>query len=196
MIHHIWFILMSASVLYGAVRGAGKGVLEAALNGCAKALTVTVELCAGYLFFCGLMQIARALRVEHGMQKLLSPILCRLMPHIQLPETRGAVALNLSMNVLGMGNAATPAGLEAMRCMAKEGVRQPLMRHDMEMLLILNATSLQLLPTTVLAMRVSAGSADVNAVLIPTIACTAFSTLTGVLCGLLCRKWKESRYVC
>lgn len=194
MIHLIWFAMMLLSVLFGMSTGGCNRMLEAAVAGCAKALSVTLELCAGYLFFCGLMEIAKALKVEKGMQKLLSPLLHKLMPNLQKDQTRGAVALNLSMNVLGMGNAATPAGLEAMRCMAQEQVVCPGVRHDMEMLLILNATSLQLLPTTVLALRMAAGSADVNAVLLPTIACTAFSTVTGVACGLLCRKWEEYRY--
>ena len=196
MIHQIWFTMMGCSILCALYRGGAELVLEAALSGCAKALSVTLELCAGYLFFCGLMEIAKALKAEQGMQKLLSPLLGRLMPHLQKPETRGAVALNLSMNVLGMGNAATPAGLHAMRLMAKERERLPAVWHDMEMLLILNATSLQLLPTTVLTLRMAAGSANVNAVLLPTIACTAFSTVTGVLFGLLCRKWEENRHGC
>lgn len=194
MIHLMWFTMMASSILFGLVQGEGNQILEAALDGCGKALSVTLELCAGYLFFCGLMEVARALEAEQGMQKILSPVLGRLMPHLRRPETRGAVALNLSMNVLGMGNAATPAGLQAMRLMAQERALNPRVRHDMEMLLILNATSLQLLPTTVLALRMADGSANVNAVLLPTIACTAFSTVTGVLCGLLCRRWEERRH--
>jgi len=194
MIHQMWFIMMAASVVCGMVQGAGGRMLDAALGGCAKAVSVTVELGAGYLFFCGLMAIARSMQAEQRMQKLLSPLLRRLMPHLQNAETRGAVAVNLSMNVLGMGNAATPAGLQAMRLMAKERELRPWVRHDMEMMLILNATSLQLLPTTVLALRTAAGSVNVNAVLIPTIACTAFSTLTGVFCGMLCRRWEERRH--
>ncbi len=194
MLHLMWFVMVCSSVLYGLVRGEGGRLLEAALNGTGRAISVTLELCAGYLFFCGMMEIARALRAEKGVQKLLSPLLGRLMPHLQKPETCGAVAVNLSMNVLGMGNAATPAGLQAMRLMAQEHAVCPAVRHDMEMLLILNATSLQLLPTTVLTLRMAAGSADANAVLGPTIACTAFSTVTGVLCGLLCRKWEENRH--
>lgn len=194
MLHLIWFTMVSTSVLYGLVQGKGEQLLKAALSGCGKAISVTLELCAGYLFFCGMMEIAKAYKTEQGMQKLLSPVLSKLMPHLQKPETRGAVALNLSMNVLGIGNAATPAGLQAIRLMAQERELAPCVMHDMEMLLILNATSLQLLPTTVLALRMAAGSADANAVLLPIIACTTFSTVTGVVCGLLCRRWKEYKH--
>ena len=102
--------------------------------------------------------------------------------------------MNLSMNVLGLGNAATPMGLEAMRHLAAEQALQPAIRHDRNMLLILNATSLQLLPTTVLTLRAAAGSADVNAVVLPTVLCTAFSTVVGVLLGLMCRRWEERKH--
>ncbi len=194
MIHHIWFIMIASSVVYGCVHGAGGQLLEAALLGSGKALSLTVELCGGYLFFCGLMEIAKASGAQRGLQRLLSPLLQKLMPHVQTPEARGAIALNLAMNVLGMGNAATPMGLEAMRRMDTERALHPPVKHDMEMLLILNATSLQLLPTTVLTLRAAAGSANVNAILLPTIACTALSTLTGVAAGLVCRRWEERKH--
>ena len=193
MIHLIWFMMVAGSMLYSCLNGSGGAVLQTALAGCEKALSLRLELSGGYLLFCGLMEIARALRVEQGLTYLFSPVLKKLMPNVKTPETGGAVALNLAMNVLGMGNAATPAGLEAMRHMEAERKLRPDVRHDMEMLLILNATSLQLLPTTVLTLRTAAGSADANAVLLPTIACTACSTLTGVVCGLLCRWWKGRR---
>lgn len=170
-------------------------MLPAALNGTGRAVAVTLQLCSGYLLFCGLMEIARALQAEKGIRRLLGPIMKRLMPDVRKEETRNAVAMNLSMNILGLGNAATPMGLEAMRRMEEEQLVDPSVRHDMNMLLILNATSLQLLPTTVLTLRTAAGSADANAILLPTIVCTAFSTLVGAALGVICRRWEERRRV-
>jgi len=181
-------MMMAASIAYGCIDGMGGEMLTAALDGCGKALSLTLELCAGYLLFCGLMEIAQALRAHRGIMVLLRPVLKKVMPEVRSDETGGAVALNLAMNVLGLGNAATPAGLDAMRRMENERRLHPGMWHDMQMLLIMNATSIQLLPTTVLTMRTAAGSANVNAVLVPTLICTAFSTLTGVGLGMLCRR--------
>jgi len=194
MIHHIWFLMMAISIIYGCVQEGGKGVLEAALGGCGNAVSLTLELCGGYMFFCGLMEIAAALRAEKGLTNLFSPVMKKLLPNIRTQETSRAVTLNLAMNVLGMGNAATPAGLEAMRCMEAEHCLRPAVSHDMEMFLILNATSLQLLPTTVLTLRTAAGSSDANAILLPTILCTAFSTITGIACGLICRFVEEQKH--
>lgn len=162
--------------------------MSAALQGGENAIALTLRLGAGYMFFCGLMEIAKELHVQSGLEKLIRPLMMRLMPDVQKSETREAITMNLSMNLLGVGNAATPAGIEAVRLMDQEGARQ-----DLYLFLILNATSIQLLPTTVLTLRTAAGSADVNAVLLPTFLCTAFSTLVGVTAGLLCRKKEGKR---
>lgn len=193
MLQFIWCAMVVASIVYGSLGRMGEGVLEAALSGCGKALSLTLQLCAGYMFFCGLMEIVRALKGERMIQRLMRPALGRLMPGLKKEETLGTVALNLSMNVLGLGNAATPMGLEAMRRMDAESALCPDVKHDMYMLLILNATSLQLLPTTVLTLRVAAGSVNANAVLLPTMLCTAFSTIVGAALGMICRRWEERR---
>ncbi len=194
MLQWVWFAMVAGSVLYSCLTGNAGKTVEAALDGCQKAIALTLQLGAGYLLFCGLMEIARAAKADKGLERLLKPVLKHLMPRTKTDEARSAAALNLSMNILGLGNAATPMGLEAMRRMeAEEGVCSGV-KHDMYMLLILNATSLQLLPTTVLTLRAAAGSADVNAVLMPTLLCTAFSTLVGTALGLICRRWEERRH--
>ncbi len=190
----LWLWMMGGSVLYACLTGRAAQVLEAALNGSGQAIDLTLRLGAGYLFFGGLMEIAREAGVTRVMEKWLTPVLKRLMPHMK--GASEMVALNLSMNVMGLGNAATPAGLEAMRRLDDERRANPNVRHDMYLFLILNATSLQLLPTTVLTLRAAAGSADANAVLIPTIACTAFSTLVGIACGLIAKRMEEKRHAC
>lgn len=189
MLHLIWFMMMYLSAACAVLGGRGGEVAAAALNGTEKAIGVTVQLGAGYLLFCGLLEIAAALRAERWIQRAFHPLLRRVMPGIRRAETYEAVSLNLSLNLLGVGNAATPAGLEAMKRMEAERERNGSVGHDMNMLLILNATGLQLLPTTVIALRAAAGSADVNAVVGPVMLCTAFSTLVGVGAGLLCRRW-------
>lgn len=155
-------------------------------------MTLTMELCGGYMFFCGLIEIARELHTERALARVMSFPLKKLMPNIHGTEAEGAVVMNIAMNMMGMGNASTPVGLEAMKKMATERALRPQVKHDMEMMLILNATSLQLIPTTVLALRTAAGSVNSNVILIPTILCSALATAAGVCCGMLC-KWLERR---
>ena len=186
----IWLAMMGLSLLYGGAAGKGSVLFEAALQGCLRAIRLTMELGAGYMFFSGMMEVARAAGAADVIQKWMMPLLRKLFP--QTPEASQKVALNLSMNFLGLGNAATPAGISAMSIMDRSISRGSI--HDMRMFLILNATSIQLLPTTVLALRAASGSADVQAVLLPTLLCTAASAVVGVAGGWICRKWEEGRF--
>ena len=181
----MWFTMVSFSVMYAAVMGRVQQVVPSMLTGCGNALTLTLQLGAGYMLFCGLMEIARESGAAGLLERIIHPALKRLMPCAQ-GDAREAIAMNLSMNILGMGNAATPMGMEAVRHLDSMAQRNPAARHDLYMLLILNATSIQLLPTTVLALRSAAGSADVNAIIVPTLLCTAISTAVGAGLGKLC----------
>ena len=174
--------MMAASLLYGCLTGRAGALLPAALDGASSAVSLSLRLMAGYLFFCGLMEIMKELRLPEKLARFLR----RVMPTLRGEEARQAVTLNLTANLLGLGNAATPSGIEAVRRMEEEQEQNPQVRHALYMLLILNATGLQLFPTTVLTLRVAAGSAQPNAILLPTLACTALSTLAGAGLGLLC----------
>lgn len=190
----IWFLMMSASILYACLTGGADGLLSAALSGTSNAISLSIRLCAGYLFFCGLIEILQALRLPQKISRMLHPLLSRLMPGLQDRKAYDAVAMNLTANLLGLGNAATPMGMEAVRLMRKEQTHNSKARHAVFMLLIINATSIQLLPTTVLSLRIAAGSAMPNAILFPTMACTALSTVVGVTLGLSCMHWMEVRH--
>lgn len=189
----LWLGMTGGSLVYAALCGRGQQMLAAALEGSANAISLTLTLGAGYLLFCGWLRILRALGAPEALERLLRPALRLLMPGVRGKEARQAVCMNLSMNMLGLGNAATPQGMEAMRLMEEERRKAPRIAHDMYMLLILNATSIQLIPTTVLALRVAAGSADAGAVVLPSLICTAVSTGVGAALGMLCRR-REMRH--
>lgn len=189
ILQQIWFMIAAGSILYAMLLGKAAQILPALLAGCENALSLTFQLGAGYLLFCGLLEIAREAGVHRGLERIIRPIMRWLTPHVREKETHQAVALNLSMNMLGLGNAATPLGMEAVRRMDAEAAHCPGARQDLYMLLVLNATSIQLFPTTVLTLRRAAGSADVNAVLVPTLLCTVISTAVGAGLAMLCQKW-------
>ena len=182
----IWFGMMAFSLLWAFLTGQSSGMLSSAMAGCKNAIELSVRLCAGYMLFGGLMEIVKASGASSALERLMRPILKKCMPN--LAGASEAAAMNLSMNILGLGNAATPKGIEAMRCLEEERKKNPQAIHDMYMLLIINATSIQLLPTTVIALRAAAGSADPGAIVLPTLLCTAISTATGVGLGRLMRK--------
>lgn len=188
----LWFVMMFASIVFAAINGSLSVVLSSAVGGARDAIDILVNLSAGYLLFCGLIEILNASGAPARLEKMLSPLTRLLMPSVREDGTKHAIVTNIASNLLGLGNAATPSGIDAMRLMENEAETRPLARHDMYMLLILNATGLQLIPTTVLALRVAAGSSDAGAVVLPNLLCTAFSTVVGVALGLACRR-REAR---
>ncbi len=184
-----WVGMIAVSLVWGMLTGQGKSVLPALLDGTSGAISVALKLTAGYLFFCGLMNIVNNLKTLQTVEKKLRPMLHVLFGGPMPSKTAEAVSLNIAANLLGLGNAATPSGIKAAGLLAEQGNR-----HGLYMLLILNATSIQLLPTTVLTLRIAAGSAEPNAILLPTLLATTASTVTGCGLGFLCRKAMERRH--
>jgi len=115
-----------------------------------------------------------------------------LFPAIQKQETKDAIVMNFSANILGLGNAATPMGILAMERMEAERTQNNRVLAAMYMFLVINATSLQLIPTTVISLRMTAGSASPTAILLPSILCTAVSTVVGVLSAFVCARMRGS----
>lgn len=189
LLQYLWAGMILSSLIWGVLTGKGNLILPAGLEAAGRSIALSLEMAGGYLFFCGLMNIVKKLKIHQLLSDLLRPVLFRMLG--ELPqETAGAVAMNLSANLLGLGNAATPYGIRAAELLDASGSR-----HALYLLLIINATSIQLLPTTVLTLRTAAGSANVNAILLPSLAATCASTLTGVGLGLLCRYFsKEDRH--
>ena len=189
LLQYLWSGMIVASLIWAMLTGQGKEVLPAALEGCQAAVTVSLQLLSGYLFFCGMIYIVNKLEIQRKLCQLAQPVMSRLLGKNVSSQASEAVCMNLSANLLGLGNAATPYGMEAARLLEDAHCR-----HGLYMLLIINATSIQLLPTTVLTLRIAAGSVQPNAILVPSMVSTAVSTLTGVLLGLCCRHFSEVRH--
>lgn len=191
LLQYLWLLMIATSLLWGMLTGQGNLVLPAALEGAQTAITVSLHLLAGYLFFCGMIEIMNKLEIRQKVSLFARPLIQKLMGATMDEQAVQAVCMNLSANLLGLGNAATPYGIEAARLIDGAESRN---RHGLYMLLIINATSIQLLPTTVLTLRIAAGSVQPNAILLPSMVSTAVSTLTGVLLGLCCRHFSEVRH--
>ena len=154
----LWAGMVALSVLCGAVNGRMAQVSAAALEGAGAA----VELCLGMLgsvcLWMGVMELMERCGLADGLAAALRPVLRRLLPKASADaQTLGALSANVSANLLGLGNAATPLGIRAARRMARDchGVA-----HDeLCRLVVLNTASIQLLPTTVAGIRAACGSA-------------------------------------
>lgn len=153
------------------------------LQGVASAITLIIKLTAIYAVWLSVLKMMQATGLDKKLSKLLRPIIKRLFKD-ESDETYGWISVNLAGNMLGMGGVATPAGIKAMQSMASE--EQTVASPNMILLLIINATSIQLIPATVIAMRATAGSADAASIMLPTLISTTVSTVSGViLCKVL-----------
>lgn len=159
------------------------------LNGSEKAIALTLKLWAIYAVWLGILKIVEDTGLNQKIGKLLNPIINKLFGKTD-PETHNQIAINITSNLLGMGNACTPSGIKAMKGLDKGS---DIATSSMIMLMILNTSSLQILPTTVIGLRVAAGSVDPNNIILPTLIATTVSTLSGILLCKLFEKIKNKK---
>lgn len=175
----LFSLLLGVGILTELIQKGGDATLASLLSGAGEAVTLTVALMGAYLFWMGLMGVIRRAGLMEKLSRALSPAIRFLFP-----DAGGAAApisLNLAANILGMGNAATPFGIEAMRLM-QQGNPTPVAATDgMCALLVINASCLELLPTTMIALRQSFGSASPAAIVLPTLLSSACATLVAVI---------------
>ena len=187
----IWTGMVVLSLVFGLFTGNLDAVADAAMDGAASAVELSVSMAGILCLWSGVMEIMNVCGLSAGLARAFRPILRRLMPQASRDEkTLAALSANVSANLLGLGNAATPLGLEAARQMSR---RTPGVASDsLCMLVVCNTASIQLIPTTVAAVRMAAGSATPFDILPAVWVTSALSVATGILAAkLLSRLWRS-----
>lgn len=152
----IWVIMVGAAVFCGLFTGRGEAVAVAALEGAAAGVELCLSMAGVLCLWMGVMEVMRRSGLSEGLSRALRPALKRLYPDFAGDKrVMDTVSANVSANLLGLGNAATPLGLEAARLMAE---KSPGIASDsLCMLVVCNTASIQLIPTTVASIRAAAG---------------------------------------
>ena len=148
------------------------------VRGSQGAVTLAITLTALYGFWLGFMGIIEKVGLTDKLAKILAPVVRFLFGKDISPKTRKYLTVNMSANLIGLGNAATPMGIKAIESMETEGQKKASL--PMIMLVVISATSLQLIPTTVIGLRAAHGSLNPTAFLWPSIVATVTSTIVGV----------------
>ena len=177
----IFTVILTVSVLLMAFISP-ESVVSSMTDGAAKGVTLSITLIAVYAVWSGVMEMAEKSGITNKLAKFLSPIIDRLFSRPE-KETKKQISLNLSANLFGLGGIATPAGISAAELLDKKGDREGL-----NVLFILAATSIQILPATVIAMRQRYGSTTPSDIFLPTLLSTAVSTATGLFLLKLTKK--------
>ena len=152
----IWGGMVILSLLFGAATGRIDAVSEAALSGAQNAVELSLSMAGVLCLWSGIMEIMRVCGLTDGLARAFRPLMRRLLPEASRDsETLAAVSANVSANLLGLGNAATPLDIQAARRMARGcgGVAS----DELCRLVVLNTASIQLLPTTIASVRAAAG---------------------------------------
>ena len=170
--------------------GDGKAPMEALANGmiaaAGDAVTLSIGLIGVMALFLGLMKVIEAGGALRLLSRLLRPLMVRLFPSVPADHpAMGAMILNLSANLLGLGNAATPFGIRAMQELDTLNPRKGTATDAMVLFLAINTSSITILPTTVIALRAAAGSNDPAGIVVTTIFATVCATVIAIAASIL-----------
>lgn len=154
---YIFVFMIATSVVFAFFTGNTQALSDSVMTGAEDAVTLIITMTGMICLWSGVMEVAKESRLTDKVSKLLSPLLCGLFPDVKRDSRAFSyICMNVSANVLGIGNAATPLGLKAMEELKND--ESEVATDSMVNFVILNTASVQLLPTTIAALRASHGS--------------------------------------
>lgn len=193
MLNILWPGFIIISFLYALIMGKVNEVNE----GIFKSLTDAVELSITFLgtisLWNGIMEIAKKTTLINKLTCFLRPVINFLFPDLKKDEnTKKEISMNMIANILGLGNAATPLGIKAMKTMQKKNIKKDTLSNSMMMFIVLNTASIQLIPTNVIAIRTSLNSNNPTTIIIPVWIATVIAAIVGIsFTKILIKKIKE-----
>ncbi|WP_096434811.1 nucleoside recognition domain-containing protein [Alteribacter populi] len=182
MVNLIWVILFVIGIAFAAVNGTMEEVNKAIFDGAKEAVTICIGLISVLTFWLGLMKVAERGGILRGLSRLMGPFVKRLFPDVPKDHpAMGYILSNMSANMFGLGNAATPMGIKAMEQLKQLNGGKDEASRSMITLLAINTASITLIPTTVISIRLNYGSGSPTEIVGTTILATAFSTTGAIL---------------
>ncbi len=181
MLNVIWLVLLASGIIVAGLTGNIEAVTEAALGSARGAVQVCIDLIGIMALWLGIMRIAEKAGIVQGLARLLKPLMTRLFPSVPPAHpAMGAIILNLSANMLGLGNAATPFGMKAMQELQNLNKGQDSPSAAMCTFLALNTSCITLLPATIIGVRLSYHSSHPAEIVGPCIFATAIAMCIGI----------------
>ena len=189
MLGKIYGVICLLALIFGIWNGNAAALGGAVIDGAAGAVQVTLSLCGMMCLWCGMMEVLREAGAIRRLSRLLRPVLRRIFPQAaQTGEGLEEISANVSANLLGIGNAATPMALRAMEQLQKHNPKPDRASAEQITLAVLNTASVSLIPANLLALRRAAGSPRPYAIMIPVwIVSVVCAVLAVVLTRLLGR---------
>jgi spore maturation protein A len=194
MMNGIWLALLLIGFATAAVTGRIEGVTTAALDASKNAVELILALAGAMALWMGIMKIAEMSGLMEGLARLLRPLIAFLFPSVPNGHPAiGAIVMNLSANILGLGAAATPMGLKAMQELQQLNPDQEEASEAICTFLALNTSAFTLIPGTVIALRAAAGSRAPSAIVGATLTASVAAFIVGVTVDWLFRLFRRGR---
>lgn len=191
MLNYIWAFMVLAGIVYGSLTGNIDAVGNGALEASKEAVTLCMTMLGVMALWMGVMEIAKKAGLIESLSRGCAPVVSWLFPRL---DRKGKafeyITTNIIANILGLGWAATPSGLKAMEELSVLNGHRERASNEMCVFLILNISSLQLIPVNIIAYRSQYGSVNPTAIMAPAIVATAVSTVVGIIfCKIMDRRW-------
>ncbi|ROR21343.1 spore maturation protein A [Mobilisporobacter senegalensis] len=189
MLNYLWGFMIIIGIVFGILNGKISEVSAASINSSKEAVTLCITMLGIMSMWTGIMRIAKTSGIIDRLIKLSRPVIKILFPDIPRDHiVNEYITTNMIANILGLGWAATPMGLKAMEELRKLNSNKDIASVDMCTFLIINISSLQLIPVNIIAYRSQYGSVNPTEILTAAIIATCFSTIIGMIFSLVARK--------
>lgn len=185
MLNIIWMLMIVAGVAAAFANGTPEVITAAAFESAANGVNLVLEMTGVIMLWMGVLKLAERSGLVKALGRVLRPVIGKLFPNLT-PDSPalGSIIMNVSANLLGLGNAATPFGLKAMGDLQKLNSDKKTASDEMITFLILNTSAITLIPTMVIGMRTETGAAAPEEIILPAL----LAGLCGLAVGLLCHK--------
>ena len=190
MVNYIWFSILVIGIVIGIVTGRGEIISNAIIASTTSSVELIIKLLGIMSLWCGIMKIAVKSGLTDKLAKILKPILRLILKEAGKDDkTLGPIVMNITANMMGLSNAATPFGIKAMENMQKINPHEDTASDDMAIFLVLNAACIQIIPTTIISIRAAAGSNSPADIILPSILTTGMAGIVGIISCKILQKY-------
>lgn len=189
MLNKIWPAFIILSFLYAIFNGNIEEFNNSIFTSCAQTVDLILKLFGTMCLWNGLMKIVQETSLMTKLTKFISPLMKFLFPTMKKEDKEyKEITINIIANLLGIGNAATPLGLKAMQTMQEKNPQKDRITDSMAMFIVLNTASIQLIPSTVIAVRASLGSVNPSQIIVPVWIATIAADVAGIIASKILMK--------
>ena len=182
MMNYFWPFSIIVSFIFAFFTGNIENVNNSIFQSTEDAISLTITLLGTICLWNGIMQIASKTSLLNRLTKLLNPFVAFLFPELKNNQCiNSEISMNIIANILGLGNAATPIGLRVMKLLQKENIKKDTLSNSMAMFIVLNTASLQIIPTTVIAIRSNMNSINPTKIIIPVWIASICAAITAII---------------